>query len=958
MVKSLSILSNVNIAAKPVRVLIVGGGISGLTLANLLVHGNKQFNVKIFESQAAHASQRSIGGGIGLWPPSQSVLRNIPNYKKLIEQYGHPMPPPSYRDSQGKILARPSDDFARRFPVQCINRDNLINMLSEGIKGRDDVELISSQSIQKYERHNNQIVVEANGDKHTGDVLIDCSGINSKIRSCLMSELELPPVFKTELGYTYFRADTEIPIDTKHKWWSASFETWGNSKSSIHGNHEMRFGYVPLKPPHVFWFIAIKTKDLHQYLSPIKGVKLVDESTKEFLIDLVKSWKPVHNDLGEVVVNYEELIKLTEKILRTDIAKIEGVEKFPWTSRDNRIVLMGDSAHATAPNIAQGAGLCIEDAALLAHKLNRADYLEGISQYELERKPRAKTVQSFADLVASIGQVKNPLISMLRNGIMSNSATFMPSLQQGIFELLVSYSLGGSTKATTLPMPKLSITEDASSSIFGRVFPEVELLEPHVKNFKTTTTGGSGLGIVTVEKPTSLGKVIGTIAGFPSNMSQQPFYAEVINVSKDEQIWRRIFGYKTPQQKTYSTTHSVYSGLNRQIYLSEGIGGFFDKSVRFIYQIQPQADKSLKYQSKGITLFDTFKVPLPPFLLPTSTWVEKSTGRGWDFDGKISVPLIGTILHYYGHFEIDKTATLNNKRIIIAGGSGMIGKEVCIELVKKGHDVYCLSRSISTQINIEGVKIRLIDDDWSDLIDKNTIILNLSGENPGAKRWSSTVKAGIAESRFRVIDTIIRNIDRASEKPLKYLQASAAGFYGDAGDKIMTEESEPVFGSAAGTKFRVDVCKEIEKRASSANCNVINLRIGHVLSNTGGILPYFRLAGFFSAGKFGSGNQFIPFVHIRDVAKAIEFIINNKNITDGSINLTAPRPCSNSQLLKELQLVKWGPKVPLPESLLKSLIGESSVILTDSERVEPKRLEDNGFEFDYDTISQALHGLK
>jgi len=99
------------------------------------------------------------------------------------------------------------------------------------------------------------------------------------------------------------------------------------------------------------------------------------------------------------------------------------------------------------------------------------------------------------------------------------------------------------------------------------------------------------------------------------------------------------------------------------------------------------------------------------------------------------------------------------------------------------------------------------------------------------------------------------------------LQASAAGYYGNAGDLELTEASKPIAGDKPGTQFRVEVCQEIEKRAAQASCNVVNLRIGHVLSNKGGLLPYYRLSGFFNAGRFGSGNQYVPFIHIKDVAR-------------------------------------------------------------------------------------------
>jgi len=127
---------------KSVHVLIVGGSISGLTIANLLIHGNKKvkFRITIFESRSyCGSNQESIGGGIGLWPPSQSVLKNIPNYQDFMAQVAYSMPFPSYRDSNGRILARPSENFGDRFPVQCLNRDDLIHMLSSGLKNSDDV---------------------------------------------------------------------------------------------------------------------------------------------------------------------------------------------------------------------------------------------------------------------------------------------------------------------------------------------------------------------------------------------------------------------------------------------------------------------------------------------------------------------------------------------------------------------------------------------------------------------------------------------------------------------------------------------------------------------------------------------------------------------------------------------------------------------------------------------------
>lgn len=948
--------------SKSVHILIVGGGITGLALANLLVHGNKKINfrVSLFEWRPKdYPTTQGIGGGIGLWSPSQEVLKNLTNYSSAMEHNGFTMPLPSYRNSNGRVLAKTNKKFNDRFPVQCLDRTDLINMLMSGLINRNDIEIINSQKISSYEREEEQIILKSETNKvYKGDLLIVCDGIHSKLRNCLMSELQLPPVFATELGYTYFRANTLIPANSMNKWWSTTFETWGAGKSKKYGEHAVRFGYVPLKSPSVFWFIAIKTQKNHKFLSPIRGIKVIDEETKEFLLELVCSWQAIHTDSGDIAVNYEELIRLTTKILRTDIAKIQNVEKFPWTSQDKRVVLMGDAAHATAPNIAQGAGLCIEDAACFASKVNRVDYLHGIFEYELDRKSRAKKVQGVADFIAAAGQVDNSLFRILRNGIMRLGARLTPSLQQGVFEYLVSYSLGGSRKLLYWQVPPLSITDDASASLFARVFPDIGLLEPHIQEFKASGTGGSGLGAITVEKPLFFAKFLEFFFSFPKNMDNQPFYAEVINVSENEQRWIRVFGDKTTLQKTYTTTHSSYCGLNRKVYLSEGLGGVWDRAIRFIYTVTLQPDKSVKYESQGIIFYSMFKIPLPQFLLPKSSWIEKPTSEGWVFEGQIRFSILGTLLHYYGNFHRNKIDCVANKRIIIAGGSGMIGQEVCITFIRKGYDVYCLSRSRNTRINIDGVKVRLINEDWSDLIDKNTIILNLSGANPGAQRWTSSVKATIAESRYQVIETIVDNIKRAAEKPLKYLQASAAGFYGDAGDILLTESSVPVFNKESGTKFRVEVCKELEQRATKANCNVVNLRLGHVFSRKSSLWRYLKLCGLINIGKLGSGKQFVPLVHISDVAKAIEFIAQSEITMEGAINIVAPHPARNQDLLKELRWIKWGSGFSIPKFALNLLIGQSSVVLTDSERVYPHRLLNIGFRFDYKNLQEVLNGLK
>jgi uncharacterized protein (TIGR01777 family) len=938
------------------RVLISGGGISGLTLASLLKLDARQFkfDVTLFESRLPEFSkQSSIGGGIGLWPPSQSVLRQLPQYHDFIEKHGYVMPAPSYRDESGKVLAKPQDGFDARFPVIGVNRDDLQQMLLANLESHSDVDIVYGEKVESYQRDGDEVLISTqDGTVHRGDLLIVCDGIHSSLRNALMSELDLPPIHPTDLGYTYFRANTIIPNGHPVKWWSKAFETWGLGHSKEYGNHMLRFGFVPLKPPEVFWFIATKTKSGHPFLSPSERVSVVDERSKDFLKELISTWMPISTEGGEVATDYSQLLDLTDKVLRTDIAKINDVGSFPWRSEDGRVILLGDAAHATAPNIAQGAGLCIEDAAELVAALDRADPLKGLATYEARRKVRAASVQRFADAIARVGQVENPLLRIMRNSFMRSTAILVPKLQGKIFDEAVSKSLGGDHHSPYWRHPE--------SSLLEQLIADPGTLSKHVREFKTSPTGGSGQGYVTVEKPGLIAKCLGPLFGFPADMEKQPFYAEVTpNTDDSIHYWKRVFAANTPQQKTYKTTHSSYCDSLQQAYLSEGIGGWCDRLFRFLYKIEQQKDGVLRYASTGMSFMDRFSIPLPACLLPQSKWVERPTEKGWTFDGHISAPLIGNIMHYHGSFQPDPISpSTKGKRIIIAGGSGMIGQELCKSFAKKRYDVYCLSRSARTKLDIRGVKVRAIDDDWSDLIDVNTIVLNLSGSNPGANRWTNSVKDDIAMSRYKVIETIKANIDRAKETPRKYLQASAVGIYGNAGDRVLTEDSKAIASKDAGTQFRVEVCEEIERRANEANCPVVNLRIGHVLSKAGGLFPYYQRAGLLGLGRFGSGKQYVPFVHVEDVVRAIEFIANDNELIGTAINLVAPQPCTNQEMLKQLRFIKWIPGIPVPASLLKKLIGESAVILTDSERVEPKRLLSRGFTFDYPNISEAVNGLK
>lgn len=102
----------------------------------------------------------------------------------------------------------------------------------------------------------------------------------------------------------------------------------------------------------------------------------------------------------------------------------------------------------------------------------------------------------------------------------------------------------------------------------------------------------------------------------------------------------------------------------------------------------------------------------------------------------------------------------------------------------------------------------------------------------------------------------------------------------------------------------------------------------------------------------------MPFIHINDVVKAISFIAQNNNLENGPINLISPKSCTNIALLKQLHYFQWLPKWPLSKKILKVLVGESSVVFTDSKNIKPQRLQNAGFEFDFPEINQAINGYR
>lgn len=294
-------------------------------------------------------------------------------------------------------------------------------------------------------------------------------------------------------------------------------------------------------------------------------------------------------------------------------------------------------------------------------------------------------------------------------------------------------------------------------------------------------------------------------------------------------------------------------------------------------------------------------------------------------------------------------------RVIITGGTGLIGHRVSYWLVRDGHEVIVLSRNSQAKKmppNVQGARWDAYSAfGWGHLLDGNTVIINLAGQNPANWRWTERHKRRMFASRIDSTEAVAEAIQFAKEKPILLIQASAVGYYGDRGDETVTE------ATPAGKGFRADLCLDWEDVAEQIPIRKVILRIGDVLSRDGGFLPSMMTVTRLAARKLGSGRQWISWVHIDDVAHAIRFLMSNPN-SSGVYNLSAPNPVTNAEFMRTLAHTISAPRlISVPGWGVKVLVGQQAEVVLDSQRVLPARLQESGYRFAFPTIDAALTDL-
>ena len=306
-------------------------------------------------------------------------------------------------------------------------------------------------------------------------------------------------------------------------------------------------------------------------------------------------------------------------------------------------------------------------------------------------------------------------------------------------------------------------------------------------------------------------------------------------------------------------------------------------------------------------------------------------------------------------------------RIVLAGGTGFLGRALGDAMVTAGHEVVVLSRQAPPaprpgQVWTGTAATRHArwtgaDDltGWGHVVDAADAIVNLAGESIAERRWTDAQKHRLRESRLETTRAIARAIQAATRPPQTLLNASAVGYYGSRGDTRLVERSSP------GDDFLGRLCVEWESEARAAGgpgTSVVYLRTGIVLERDGGALAKMLLPfRLFAGGPVGAGDQYMSWIHRADWVALVLWLLEQAE--DGPFNATAPEPVTNAEFARALGRALGRPSwLPAPALAMRLALGEmADALLLGGQRVIPQRALELGFQFQYPTIDLALRAI-
>lgn len=294
-------------------------------------------------------------------------------------------------------------------------------------------------------------------------------------------------------------------------------------------------------------------------------------------------------------------------------------------------------------------------------------------------------------------------------------------------------------------------------------------------------------------------------------------------------------------------------------------------------------------------------------------------------------------------------------RIVIAGGSGFLGRALRAQLTRDGHSVAILTRRPTSNNPDEiGWTPDGTAGSWLHALENAGAIVNLAGEGIADRRWSEERKRVLADSRLLSTRSLVAATNRLARPPDVFVSGSGIGYYGARGDQLLTESASP------GDDFLARLCVEWEREAeqASAATRVATIRTALVLHHEGGalkrmILPFKLGVG----GPLGSGRQYMPWIHLADWVGLVGWLLNSPDAR-GAFNAVAPSPVTNAEFSRALGRVLHRPAVvPVPAFVLRLVLGELAESLLTGQRAIPARAAEMGFQFRFRELDAALRDL-
>jgi len=290
--------------------------------------------------------------------------------------------------------------------------------------------------------------------------------------------------------------------------------------------------------------------------------------------------------------------------------------------------------------------------------------------------------------------------------------------------------------------------------------------------------------------------------------------------------------------------------------------------------------------------------------------------------------------------------------IAIHGGTGLIGQALARYFSEQGHDVYIFTRSPKPSAgNIHYLSFN--DSQKPTAVD---VAVNLAGEPLNRKRWTAKQKAVIVGSRLQATEAMVKYIQSLSKRPALFVNASAIGVYGISDSATFTEQTTDY-----GADFLAKTVQDWEAAArpiEQLGIRTVYTRFGVVFARHGGALPMMVMPyRLFIGGRVGSGRQWLSWIHLEDVTRAIAYIIEHDELS-GPVNFTAPHPVQMDEFGRTVSRLLGRPHwLPVPVSALRLLLGEMSMLVTEGQRVIPKKLLQAGFRFAFPTLEDCLTDL-